>query len=95
MVCEAVRWVADEPQPGWIEVVLTDADGRTWRFFDKPPIFGSSESLTSASTFPVPVTIGVQIIQDGDPAVVSTAPDGVESEEGEHIFRVSPSALLR
>jgi hypothetical protein len=49
-----IRWVSEEPQPGWVEVRMTDAFGREWIFLDKPAIFGGdaepfrSPSLTTA-----------------------------------------------
>ena len=89
----AVRWVADEPQAGRVEVLLTDADGRIWRFFDKPPIFGGGADLTPVSDYPVAVTIRVRAIDDREPLAISTDPDGVASEEGETTFRV-PSELV-
>jgi hypothetical protein len=46
--CQIVRWVADKPQPGWVEVSLVDASGREWLFFDKPPIF-SDQALGPGS----------------------------------------------
>lgn len=91
--CEATRWVSDEPQPGWVEV--QDAHGRTWRFFDKPPIFGIGATLTSTLCYPVPVAIPVRIVEEGDVLTVSTDPYGVESEEGESTFRVLSSAVER
>jgi hypothetical protein len=39
--CEAVRWVSDDPFPGWLEVTFTDAEGHLWKVFDKPAVFGS------------------------------------------------------
>ena len=92
--CQAVRWVNDEPIPGWIEVVMTDSEGREWRFFDKSVMFGSSnEPITSKTLFPVETGVIVAIIENGDPVTVSTAPAGIESEEGETLFRVSPGLL--
>ena len=35
----ALRWISDEPQPGWIEVEFVDADGRRWQVHDKWPMF--------------------------------------------------------
>jgi hypothetical protein len=94
--CVAVRWVSDEPQPGWVEVLLTDTDGRTWQFFDKPPIFDATGRLTSSSTFPAPVVMRVRVIEEGDPMTVSThEPDGIASEEGQTVFRVAPSEVVR
>jgi hypothetical protein len=79
--CVAVSWVADEPQLGWIEVLMTDADGRTWRFCDKPPLFDATGRLTSGSSFPVPVTVRVRVIEEGEPMAVSTEePDGITSD---------------
>ncbi len=41
------------------------------------------------------MAIRVETIEEGEPLVVSTAPDGLESEDGEHVFRVRPSAVAR
>lgn len=35
---QAVRWVGDEPIPGWVEVHLELADGTVVKLFDKPPV---------------------------------------------------------
>ena len=93
--CLAIRWVSDEPQPGWVEVLMTDAYGRTWRFFDKPPIFDAGDPLRNDSEYPVPVVVRVRVLDQGEPLTVSTDPDGVESEEGETIFRVDSSEVVR
>jgi hypothetical protein len=95
LFCMAVGWVADEPQPGRVEVVMTDADGRTWRFFDKPPIFDAGSDLTSRSNYPVSVTVRVRVLEEADLLTVSTDPDGVASEEGETVFRVPASLVKR
>lgn len=91
--CDAVRWVADEANPGWIEVVLRDAEGRSWKFFDKSSVFRSTAPILKTSSFPVEVTLLVAVVTDGDPTTVSTAPSAIESEEGEHLFRVSIDQL--
>ena len=93
--CVAARWVADEPQPGWVEVLMTDAEGRTWRFFDKPPIFDATGTLASGSNYPVPVTVRVRVIDEGEALTVSTEPAGVASEEGQTVFRVTSSQVVR
>ena len=55
---KAVRWVSDEPQPGWVEVELTDASGTVHSLFDKPPVFVSDDvALLPDSPYPVPVDI--------------------------------------
>lgn len=55
--CEVVRWVADEPNPRWIEVVFVDALGEDWHFFDKSHIFESSNGplLTKSPAYPVDI----------------------------------------
>ena len=88
--------MSDEPQPGWIEVLLTDADGRTWQFFDKPTIFGATNSLTSSASFPFPVTMRVRVIEEGERLTVSTEqPDGIASKDGQTVFRVASSQVVR
>jgi hypothetical protein len=79
--------------PGWVEVLMTDADGRTWRFLDKPSVFDAKGGLGKDSNYPVPVTIRVRLIEEAEPLTVSTDPDGVASEEGETTFRV-PSSIV-
>lgn len=60
--CEIVRWISDEPIPGWVEVRVTDVHGKTWIFYDKPPIFTTSP-LTSSSTYPVEAVIRCKILR--------------------------------
>jgi len=64
---------------GMVEVVFTDADGRLWRFFDKPPMFESpTVSISKNSSFPVAAVLRLTVIEDGNPMVVTTR--GVGSE---------------
>jgi hypothetical protein len=39
LVCKITRWIDDEPQPGIVEAVFVDANGRQWTFIDKWPFF--------------------------------------------------------
>jgi hypothetical protein len=57
----AVRWVDDEPFPGLVEVVFTDAEGADRVLIDKCVIFG--DSLTRAAAYPVVVEIPVEVLQ--------------------------------
>jgi hypothetical protein len=51
----ALRWVSDEPQPGWVEVEFIDADGRRWLVHDKPPIFAEPPGgFLPTSSYPMP-----------------------------------------
>lgn len=88
--CEAVRWVSDDPIPGWLEVTFTDAAGQLWRVFDKPPVFGSSVELNRDSPFPVAVELDCEILTvDRDVVTISTlTPWGVSTEEGRSEFAV-------
>lgn len=53
-----LRWVANDPQPGVIEVSLIDAYGRDWRFVDKTAIF-SRELITAKDQFPFDIWLDV------------------------------------
>lgn len=53
----AVRWISDEPIPGWVEVHLDLADGTIAALFDKPPIFESGNDLRASSPYPVTVAL--------------------------------------
>lgn len=91
--CSAVRWVADEPQPGTVEVTFTDADARLWSVIDKYPIF-TTDVLGPASAYPVAVAIRVRIIEDAEPMVISIDVDGVEAD-GTSTFRVHSADVER
>jgi len=88
--CTAIRWVNDEPFPGWVEVSFTDADGRSWSVFDKPPIFGASTELTPDAPYPVAVLLDCVILSvDADRVTISTlTPWGVSTEDGRSEFTV-------
>ena len=94
LLCEALRWVSDEPHPGLVEVAFTDVEGRRHTFIDKPPVF-STESSVASSAFPAKAAIRVRVVEDGEPLVVSTDVDGVESIDGQTEFRVGSHQLRR
>jgi hypothetical protein len=48
-----MRWVADEPIPGWVEVHLALADGSIAMLFDKPPIFEDGNFLHRDAQYPI------------------------------------------
>jgi hypothetical protein len=85
----AISWLGDDPFPGIISVVLTDADGKNWTFVDKSPIF-TSLPITGATRFPVEVEIGCTIVEErGDRVVISTErPWGLEEQGGATRFTV-------
>ena len=95
--CEVVRWVADEPFPGWVEASLTDALGRHWTFFDKPPVFGPD--IGRSSEFPMPGMIRCEVVSSprddlGAEFLEIRLLDGVESEEGSSRFLVPTGAVI-
>jgi hypothetical protein len=59
--CEIVKWIADEPIPGWVEARLTDAHGKTLVFHDKPPIFELAP-VTKLTKFPVPGQLRCEVL---------------------------------
>lgn len=66
-----LRWISDEPQPGWIEVEFIDADGRRWLVHDKPPIFAEPpDGILQTSSFPMPTLIPCDVVSR------QTSPDG-------------------
>ena len=78
--------------------LLTDVDGRLWRFIDKETIF-CSQAAGRLARFPVAGAIRCRVIDheilsDGrQVATIDTAgPDGVDSG-GATIFRVAASAI--
>lgn len=96
--CEVVRWLSDEPQPGWVEASMVDAQGRRWSFFDKPAIF-SDEGIGQSSEFPLPGMIRCEIVSanqgDGCVEVLEIRlHDGVESAEGSTRFIVRADAVI-
>lgn len=99
--CQVVRWVSDEPQPGWVEARFTDAHGHQWTFFDKPPIFENGAELTPAASYPQEAGLacevtGSQIWTDGREilSISTRTPWSIESEEGQSEFHVSRDQFI-
>lgn len=59
--CVAVRWVSDEPQPGLVEVILTDADGNAWSLIDKSAVFDDANVLGPNAAYPLPVLVACNV----------------------------------
>jgi hypothetical protein len=94
--CEVVRWLADDPQPGWVEASLVDVHGRRWSFLDKPTIFGD---VFRTSECPLPGVIRCEVVssrRDGSGAEVLEVRllDGVESTDGSTRFFVSADNVM-
>lgn len=82
----AVRWVSDEPQPGWVEVILTDASGRKHSIFDKPPLFDAANRVRPDSAYPIEVDLQCDVEADAGGEVVVRLLHGLESSTGRFRF---------
>lgn len=95
-----VRWGLDD-QPGWVECLLVDAQGRPWFFFEKVPVV-SHEDLRADTMYPRPGRIACDVIArrldatNKEVLVVDTArPWGIESTSGETRFEVRPEQVVK
>lgn len=80
--------------PGFAECVMTDASGAEHLFRDKIPVF-SARTLTP-DDLPCEGAIRCTTVAehaDGAITVDIELPDYIESETGEHLFRVLPNQL--
>lgn len=94
------RWVSCEPQPGLVEVTVTDANSKRWTFVDKAVYF-SSEELVADSGYPrdgvvACIEIGRRIDTHGREVVrISTdRPWDIETVDEVSEFEVDASQLL-
>src|SRR5206468_1447012 len=97
--CQVVRWVNDEPFPGWVEVLLFDAYGVSWIFHDKPPMFAEHlEDVLPSSSFSVPGVIRCHVLgtgtDAGGKAVIEIELIAVEAEGGTTRFTVRPDQIV-
>jgi hypothetical protein len=97
---QAVRWVDDEPQPGWVEVHLLLADGTVAQLFDKPPVVDRDDRLRPDSAYPVPVTLACAVEPSGASHVVPgallvTLAHGVSDQSGVSTFWVRQQDIVR
>ncbi|WP_157106960.1 hypothetical protein [Nocardia arthritidis] len=82
---KAVRWVSDY-QPGVIEVEFTDVDGVTHSLIDKLPIFGAPDDLGPDSAYPVPVEIGVTVVEQlGDATVIDLGSEAQNTDRTRYV----------
>lgn len=91
---EIVKWLADEPIPGWVEAQFTDARGNVRAFFDKPDIF-TAEPVRPSTTFPVPGRLRCEIVDRGNDAggTTMTVRTLETDSNGEDLFVVRPDQI--
>ncbi|UJW29638.1 hypothetical protein L3Q67_30975 [Saccharothrix sp. AJ9571] len=67
----AVRWYDDDPQPGLVEVALTDRHGTVHRLIGKTPYFDADHELDPSAPYPFVAGVPGTVVEiDGDTAVV-------------------------
>ncbi|MEV6893683.1 hypothetical protein [Kribbella sp. NPDC051137] len=91
-----MRWVSDDPIPGWVEVEFEDADGVRHVLADKPPIFGGYEQLASDTDYPVAVLVACEVLAvDADRVRITTErPSGITTVDGCTEFVVHRQQLV-
>lgn len=50
-------WIADDPQPGLVQIEITDADGRVHRLEEKTAVVDAGELLSPHTDYPVEIQI--------------------------------------
>jgi hypothetical protein len=94
-----VRWVDDEPHPGLVEVVFTEADGQRRKLVDKVAVFDDANRIRPQGPFPVSVDVRCEVISEASVrgtqvVTISTArPWGLETPDGQSEFQVLPQQL--
>jgi hypothetical protein len=92
--CQVTRYISPDPQPGWVEAVLTDADGMEWLFHDKPPIF-TVEGAGPTDAYPLDGWLRCKIVDQPASegrAVIQTI--DCDSLGGENRFVVAPDSVV-
>jgi len=91
----AVRWYDDEPQPGLIEVVVTDRHGATQHLIDKYVYFAGEHLIVPETTYPIDVGVVCTVIAVDDGSAIAQSADCVDDDGEERTFDVSVDAVLR
>jgi len=73
--------MTDDHFPGWIEVVVEDAEGRTHHIVEKVPVLTEDE-LRADSVFPVELWLDGQMEEADVQKVTLTLDYGVETVDG-------------
>lgn len=97
VLCRVLHYVDKSSQPPIVEAELIDAQGVTWHFVDKEPIFLSSDCPlpTQGHVRCILVNPKDSVPNYGEKVLISTAsPDSVEAvEQKQNVFEVWRSQL--
>jgi len=92
---QIIRFV-DDSQPGWVECALTDAEGVSHHFLEKVPVV-STAHLDARTQYPQQGTARCVVLHEdttaGTATIDTNAIDGIESNNGQHVFTVPLSHL--
>ncbi len=88
----ATRWLSDD-FPGFLEVVLTDADQVAHVIHDKAPVLGRGE-WSSTTDYPREIWIDADVIGEHRNTVTVRLAHSVESLDGRRDFEL-PTTLVR
>jgi hypothetical protein len=91
-----VRWVSDEPIPGWVEAEFVDGDGVRRVLADKSSAFGSD--IRPDTPYPVDVLVACEVLapadDDGRVVITTDRPWGTSTAEGRTEFVVLEDQLV-
>lgn len=89
---KAVGW-ADDAFPGFVEVLITDAEGEKHRVIEKPPVIGD-DRLTRDAAYPMSVTLPCDVTKEALDGTLHVAlRHGIESVDGKTHFRVASASV--
>lgn len=84
----ATRWEADD-FPGWIEVVVVDADGHEHLVVEKVPVLSTGNEFTAATNYPVELWMRATMDAIDEERVTITFASNVETVDGISTLNVS------
>jgi hypothetical protein len=87
----AVRWVADEPLPGVVEVQFSGHDGQFVTIHGKCSVIGMD--LDAATSYPVSVCLPAEILAVSTPAAFVRLLGGVQDVTGRKDFTIGWSSI--
>lgn len=92
-MAEALRWASSD-FPGFVEVALTDAQGKRWILVEKSPVIGD-DSLTSSTEYPRPVLLPCEVQGQSGETLTVQLMYGMAASDGTNRFIVRPDQVPR